>query len=116
MCDIFDYGIKDDTLVLLYNANKEVETAGRTPYGLTKKTKLKNILMQGDVWSSIIASTQVDSITRKVESQGFGYFYKGILPIGALGQVDDTIGISEAGHKAISMHTFINQKTAEKGL
>ena len=73
------------------------------------------VLPKSDITFSI-ASAQVDSITRKCESQGFGYLYKGILPIGALGQVDDTIGISEAGHKAISMHTFINQKTAEKGL
>ena len=42
--------------------------------------------------------------------------YKNKLAVGFLGLVDDIVGVTEAGIKAQKMNTFINLKTAEKGL
>ena len=39
-----------------------------------------------------------------------------ILPVGMLGLVDDLIGVTEAGFQAQMRNTYINVKTAEKGL
>ena len=38
------------------------------------------------------------------------------LPIGILGLVDDTIGITEVGYQAQMLNVFMNVKTAEKSL
>ena len=67
---------------------------------------------------SLLASVQVDTIARDCTEAGYGYGYryKDCLPIGILGLVDDTIGITKAGHKALMLNSFLNVKTAEKYL
>jgi hypothetical protein len=114
--DVFEAGLKDDNLALVYEANKEVFMAVNTPEGLTDRQKLENIVLQGDTWSSLLASVQVDSIGKECAESGYGYNYQDILPVGMLGLVDDTICITEAGYKAQMMNAFFNIKTAEKTL
>ena len=87
---MYDAGVNDDTLALLYQANTEVHMAVKTP------------------------AVQVDNIGQESMKAGHFYLYKDILPIGFLGLVDDIVGITEAGHKALQLNTFINQKTAAK--
>ena len=116
LSDIYDVGVDDDTLVLLHKANEEVDVAVKTTNGLTKRQKLRNIVLQGDTFGSILASVQVENIGRACIEAGHGYDYKGNLKIGFLGLVDDIIGISEAGSKAQMLNAFLNIKTAEKTL
>ena len=111
--DIFDYGVKDDELHLIYQANNKVYMAIKTPGGLTDRQTINNCLLQGDTWSSIMASVQVDSIGKSVEEAGIGYYYKSKLPITMLGLVDDVVG---AGYKAQQLNVILNVKTSEKGL
>ena len=40
--DIFDAGVNDDNLILLYKANEDVKMAVNTPYGLTERQTIKN--------------------------------------------------------------------------
>ena len=64
--DIYDVGVDDDSLNLIYEANKEIQMAVRTPSGLTERQTVKNIVLQGDTWGSILASVQVDTIRRRL--------------------------------------------------
>ena len=114
--DIFDTGVNDDNLVLLYKANCEVDMAVRTTDGLSERQMLENIVLQGDTWGSILASNQVDMIGKESMEAGHYYLYKNILPVGFLGLVDDIVGITEAGFNAQQFNVFINVKTAEKTL
>ena len=116
LSDIFDAGVDDETLSLLHEANKEIFMSVKTTNGLTDRQVLKNIVLQGDTWGSILASVQVDSIGKECMKEGFSYLYKKTLPVGFLGLVDDIIGVSEAGVKAQMLNAFINTKTAEKSL
>ena len=109
VCDLFEYGIQDDTLSLLYHANKTVKMAVKTPYGLTVWQTLKNVVLQGDTWGPSMASVQVDSIGQKCMEAGNYYLYKKQLPIGILGMCDDMIGVTEAGYKAHKL--FINSQS-----
>ena len=116
LSDLYDAGVKDDNLVLLHKANKDIHMAVKTPSGLTKRQTVENSVLQGDTWGSILASVQVDSIGKECLAAGHFYLYKDILPVGFLGLVDDIIGVTEAGIKAQKMNSFINLKTAEKTL
>ena len=116
LSDIFDAGVDDETLSLLHEANKEIFMSVKTTNGLTDRQVLKNIVLQGDTWGSILASVQVDSIGKECMKEGLSYLYKKTLPVGFLGLVDDIIGVSEAGVKAQMLNAFINTKTAEKSL
>ena len=114
--DIYNVGVDDDMLPLLHKANEEVHMAVKTPAGLTDRQAIRNIVLQGDTWGSILASVQVDSIGQECMAAGHFYRYKDKLPVGFLGLVDDIVGITEVGYKAQQLNAFINLKTAEKTL
>jgi hypothetical protein len=73
LSDLCDSGVTDDTLSLLYQANAEVYMSVKTPEGLTDRQTIRNIVLQGDTWGSLLASVQVDRIGQ--ESMEAGHFY-----------------------------------------
>jgi hypothetical protein len=94
LSDVYDFGLNDDNLSLIYQANRDVRMAVNTPSGLTERQSLKNVILQGDTFGSILASVQVDSIEKEVEASGYGYMYQDKLPVSLLGLVDDMIGVT----------------------
>ena len=69
--DIYDAGLNDDQLFLIYEANKEVQMAVKTPSGLTERQMIENTVLQCDTFGSILASVQVDNIGKEVEEEPF---------------------------------------------
>ena len=55
--------------------------------------------MQGDTWASVLALAQVDFIGKEMitEETSFLYKFQVEVPLPLLGQVDDQIGVAEAG-------------------
>ena len=90
----------------------------KTSYGLSKEYKLTRIIMQGDTWACAEASAKVDMFGKEMleEMPNYMYKYLGIVPIPLLGQVDDLIGVAEAGFKSKQLNSFINVKTADTNL
>ena len=82
--DIYEAGLNDDNLPLVYQANKEIFMAVNTPGGLSERQRIEDSVLQGDTWGSLLASVQVDSIGQECAEAGYGYNYKNILPIGML--------------------------------
>ena len=116
--DMYDSGMKDDTLALLYEANKNVKVKVKSPYGLSVENNLEQIVLQGDTWAPLMASNQVDKFGKILleESPDYLFKYKGHVPIGVLGMIDDLAGISESGLSSKQLNAFLNVKTAEKKL
>ena len=83
--DVYQVGMKDDDLKILYEANKEIFMAVNTPYGETDRETIANSVLQGDTWSSLLASVQVDSIGQECENLEYGYKYKESLHIWVTG-------------------------------
>ena len=52
ICDMFDVGVKDDNLALLYKANEEIFMAVKTQSGLTDRQTLEDIVLQGVTFGS----------------------------------------------------------------
>ena len=102
--------MKDDNLSLIYKANANIRMAVNTPNGLTERQTIKNVVLQGDTFGSILASAQVDSIGKEVEQSGYGYKYKDVLTVSMLGLVDDIIGVTDSGFKAQQMNVLFNVK------
>ena len=116
IADIFDAGVVNDHLLLLYQANQDVRMAVNTQSGLTERQSIQDVVLQGDTFGSMLASVQVDSIAKVVEEAGYGLRYKESLPVSMLGLVDDVIGITTADHKAMQLNAVLKVKTAEKRL
>ena len=87
LSDLYDVGVNDDNLGLLYQANQEIQMAVKTQSGLTERQTVRDIVLQGDTWGSIMASVQVDSIGKECVAEGHGYLYKDKLPVPFLGLV-----------------------------
>ena len=62
---------------------------------------MKEHLLQGDTLSSIIASNKVDTIGKELlkDNPDYLFRYKNEVPIGIKVMVDDTVIVTETGHK-----------------
>ena len=114
--DLYNTGVNDDNLELIFKANDEIHMAVKTDYGLSDRQIIRNSVLQGDTWGSLLASVQVEKIGQECIKDGHFYLYKNVLPVGFLGLVDDVVGITEAGCRAQMLNSFINVKSAEKNL
>ena len=124
--DIYDCGLQDDLLVLLYEANRNMKMSVSTCYGVTEPVVIPALGAQGDLLAPLLVAVQVDSLTRKLEEHdrarqeqgehGLLFKYKGIIPLPSLGLMDDNLTVSEAGYKAEQINTFMKKNSAEKGL
>ena len=66
--DVFDAGLDDNNLNILYKANKHINMAIKTPNGLTNRQSVHDIVLQGDKFGSLLASVQVDKIGQQCRS------------------------------------------------
>ena len=115
--DLWEAGIKDDNLSLIYEMNKEVKVKVKTPFGFTKSESVERIIMQGETFGPLCCSVQVDSFGKEcIEKEKLLYTYKGEVGVPPLAMVDDLVCISECGINSVLMNAFINAKTNMKKL
>ena len=60
--DLYDTGIKDDRLALVYESNSNNQIAINTPVGQTDRIDIGEVVMQGSSWGSIMCSNSVGQI------------------------------------------------------
>ena len=114
---MYDSGVRDDKLALLYNINSHVNVAVKTPVGITDRKSINNVITQGDVFAPILCSNLVDTFGREcLKEEKYIYSYKGLVDIPPLGMVDDLVCVSTCGHRAAMMNGFLNYKTSSKKL
>ena len=88
MNDLFEAGVDDDSFSLLYEANKNVNVAVRTPNGLTSREIINNIVLQGDVFGPLQSSVQVDTFGKEcIDEEKNLYLYKGLVAIPPLAMI-----------------------------
>ena len=83
---------------------------------MTEESNFKKLVLQGNTWGLLMAANQVDTFGKQLleEEPNYLYKYKGYVPLGALGMIDDLAGKSECGYKAKQLNTIINVKTADE--
>ena len=114
--DLFQYGIQDSTLNLLYNACQDSHVAVRTPVGVTERKNVDKTVMQGDVWGPIFCATTIDSFGKEcINDNKYLYKYKG-KDIPPLSMIDDLACITTCGPDTVQSNSFINYKISSKKL
>ena len=113
----YDAGIQNDLFAVVYEANKSVDFAVKTPTGMTDLGTIRNKIMQGDVLSPLMSSNMVDQHIRKgaLNSKNT-YMYKNKVEIPPLMMQDDTLAVSVCEINTIKMNTFINTRSNVMGL
>ena len=114
---MYTSGVQDEKLALLYNINKNVRIAVKTPVGKTTRSNIYNCIIQGDVFGPILCSNQVDTFGKEcLEESKYNYTYRGEVEIPPLSMIDDLVCVSECGPSSSMMNGFINSKTNSKKL
>ena len=115
--DLFNAGIKDDKLALIYKANEVNQVSVKTPFGITDREVVEKIVLQGEVFGPLLCSVQVDSFGKECIEEGKHlYTYKESIFIPPLAMIDDLLSISECGTQSVKMNSFLNTKTNIKKL
>jgi hypothetical protein len=90
--DIFESGLDNDKLVLLFLENQNANIAIKTPGGKSARTTTKNVIMQGAVWGSLLCTTSMDKLGQLFyKNPEMTYKYKGVVETPSLGMVDDIL-------------------------
>ena len=108
---LFEAGINNDHLNLLYIENKNAQIAVKINNKLSARISVKDVVMQGSIWGSLKCTTLMDTLNKTaISDPSLQYLYKGdpTIPIGVMGMVDDTLAVSDCGNKAIRKNSVIN--------
>ena len=112
MNDLYSAGLDDDKFALLYNVNRNVNIAVKTPVGKTDRQNIQNVITQGDVFGPIFCSKQVDTFGQEcLRDRKYTYMYRGEVEIPPLSMVDDVLAISECGFKTSMVRGYLKLKT-----
>ena len=116
--DMYEVGVTNDHLNLIYEGDRKSKIAVKTPFGITKRVDLNKVVAQGEINSPLKCSITVDSIASEhvTNLKDHLYHYKDSVPIPPLGMVDDTIGISNCGLDSVLMTAHLNAQTNIKKL
>ena len=63
--DLFEGGLQDNMLSLLYESGKNVNIAIKTPTGMSERKIIDKVVMQGDVFGSLMCSKTVDTVGKE---------------------------------------------------
>ena len=111
--DLYECGFTNDKLPLLVKENVDAQVAIKIAGGLTRRTSVTNVVMQGTVWGSLMGTTTMDKLGKLAyETPNNLYHYKGV-PIPPLGMVDDIIAVSNVENTTktnVMINTFIESK------
>ena len=94
--DIFEAGLKNDKLGLLFLENQNANIAIKTEGGKSVRKSIRNIIMQGTVWGSLLCTSTMDRLGQLMYSDPkLIYKYKGVVDTPSLGMVDDILCIQK---------------------
>ena len=80
--DLYDSGVQNPNLALIYEANKTNKVSVMTPTGLTDREAINKIVMQGEVLGPIECSVTVDRFGKEcLAEQKLLYSYKGLVGV-----------------------------------
>ena len=60
--DIYEAGVDNDKLNLLFLEKQNAKVSVKTSKGLSKRISIRNIVMQGSVWGSLFCTTTMDKL------------------------------------------------------
>ena len=115
--DLFDAGIKDDNLALIFKMNSKNQVAVKTPFGITDRKQVERIVLQGEVFGPLQCSVSVDTFGKEcMEEEKHLYMYRGVVGVPPLAMVDDVACPAVCGVDSVEVTAFINSKTNTKKL
>ena len=115
--DLFEAGLTNNNLKLIYKLNEKNKVAVVTPHGLTDRVEMEKIVLQGENFAPLECSVQVDSYGREcLDQDKYLFKYRNTVPVPPLATIDDLLSISKCGKDSVLLNAFLNMKTNMKKL
>ena len=115
--DLYEAGLTNDKLTLLFKLNESAQVAIKTVHGLTERVDILNIIMQGTVWRSLFCTTTMDKLPKNVyQNEGLLYKYKGEISVPPIQMVDDILTVQKCGMASSAINTEVNSFIEQKKL
>ena len=115
--DLFEAGLQNDKLSLLFIINQNAQVAIKTSHGMTRRVTIPNIIMQGTVWGSLNCTTTMDKFAKMVYlNKTLLYKYKGQVDVPPLQMVDDILTVQKCGSTSSAMNDSVNAFIEQKKL
>ena len=112
--DLYTNGVDDDMLNLLHESSKEVEISVKTPVGITEKTRIHDIILQGETISSTVCTSSIDVIDKECDLEKFKY--RKVIDIPKLSFVDDIADIAKCGKDTEEMNKYTVSEISKRKL
>ena len=112
MNDLYEAGIVDDKLALIYKLNSTNQVAVKTPFGMTERKPVEKIVLQGEVFGPLQCSVTIDTFGKECLEEGKHlYMYKGEVGVPPLAMVDDVVCPTVCGIDTVEVTGFLNAKS-----
>ena len=106
---LYQAGLKNDKLPLLFLENRNAQVAVKTSGGLSHRENKSKIIMQGSVWGSLCCVVLMDKLGKIVyNNPQLMYMYKGVVACPPLQMVDDILGVQKCSPQSVQLNTVIN--------
>ena len=93
---LYENGLQNDKLALIYEETKNAKIAIKTSAGKTGEIDIENTIMQGTVFGSIICTSVIDKLAKIFyQDKVILYKYKGEVEVPVLGMVDDVLAVNK---------------------
>ena len=84
--------------------------------GNTQRTDIKDIVLQGTLWSGLMCTTQMDKLTQDSYNSDDIYLYKGKVAVPPLEMVDDILVTTKCGQESVKANSKVNAFIESKKL
>ena len=92
--DLYESGVMDDKLAMIYYGNRKNNVSIKTPLGFTERIPINDIMTQGVSLAASACSVQTDKIGKEaLERNEYIYMYRNRIPVPSLTMVDDILTI-----------------------
>ena len=87
MNTLYENGLRNDKLVLIYEETRNAKIAVKLSRGITIRIDIKNIIMQGTVFGSLICTSVINKLAKLLyQNSELLYKYKDVVEVPILGQ------------------------------
>ena len=113
--DLYDTGVRNRNLAIIYEANKKNKVAVKTPEDITERVTIEDLILQGEVMAPLECSVSVDSFGKECQKEEkYLFYYRDYVGIPSLAMIDDLVNISDCGLEAVKLNAYINAKSNTK--
>ena len=107
--DLFEAGLTNDKLKLLYLSNKTANIAIKTSSGQTERFSIEDIVMQGTVWAGLMCTLTMDKLCKLINSkENLLFKYRGVVNVPPLEMIDDIITAAQCWEKSVALNETVN--------